>query len=89
MFFLDAVLQGHGNHEEDFFVNMIKLVLLALSSKSLPQDVADKATSSLQVFLHQISQKICQSDEFSPFNKQLMQSEIQVHTFVCIVCICV
>ena len=65
--------------DEDFFVNVIKLVLFGLSRKSFDQDIINKVIDSIKQFLFHISQQIFQNKEFSAFHKKHMQSEIQVY----------
>ena len=84
LWFLNVVLKDTREHDEDFFVDMIKLVLYTLSSKIFPQDVINKVIGSLEIFLDQITQQICQSKEFSTKNEVKMLFEIEVHTYIVI-----
>ena len=77
--FLNTVLRPPKERDEDFFVNVVKLVLYALSRKSFPQEIRNRVISNLENFLYHISHRIFQSKEFS-LNKKPMQHEIQVHT---------
>ena len=77
--FLNAVLKVSKERDEDFFVNVVTLVLHALSRKSFPQEIRNKVISDLENFLYNISHWIFQSKEFS-LNKKPMQHEIQVHS---------
>ena len=76
---LNAVLKVPKEHDEDFFVDVMKLVLYALSRKSFPQEIRNRVISNLENFLYHLSHRIFQSKEFSALNKKPMQHEIQVH----------
>ena len=78
--FLNTVLKVPKESDEDFFANVVKLVLYAWSRKSFPQEIRNKVISNLENFLYQISHRILQSKAFAVLNKKLMQQEIQVHT---------
>ena len=67
--------------DEAFYVNVIKLILYALSRKSFPQDVKSKVIENLESFLYHISHQLFHSKEFSR-NKKIIQQEIQVSTYV-------
>ena len=77
MFFINSVLRTK-ECDEDFFVNVIKLLLYALSRNSFAQDIRNKVASSLEKFLFEISHRIFRSREFAFLNKKPMQTEIQV-----------
>ena len=85
LYFLNTVLSKAKEYDEDFFVNVIKLVLCALSRKSFSQEIKNKVTSNLEEFLCQISHRIFRNKEFSALNRQPMQSEVQVQN----ACICI
>ena len=76
--FLNAVTKVPKEKDEDFFVNVIKLVLCAMSKKSIPQGIESKVISNLGMFLHHISHRIFQNKEFSVLNQKPMQNEIKV-----------
>ena len=76
--FLNAVSKVPNERDEDFFVNVIRLVLCGLSRQSFEQDIKSKVIVSLESFLYHISLRINVSKEFNAFNKKLMQSEIKV-----------
>jgi len=81
-YFLSVILKVHNEYDEDFLVNMIKLVLCTLSNKVFPRDVMNKIINSLENYLHQISCRICKNVVFSTYDKKSMHFEIQV-------CICI
>ena len=80
LFFLHSVSKKAKEISGDFFVNVIKLVLFALSRKSFTQDhIKNKVSSSLEDFLCQYCQQRFQSKKFSVLNVTPMRTEIQVH----------
>ena len=76
--FLSAISRSSKEHEADFFVDAIKLVLYALSRKQTPQEIKSKVIGELEEFLYHISHLLFKSKEFS-VNKSLMQQEVQVN----------
>lgn len=78
MWFLNVVLKKSKEWDEDFFVNMIKLVLCTLSRKQFPQNAINKAIACLEDFLSMISHQICKGRGLSLSNKPVMHLEIQV-----------
>ena len=80
MFFINSVLKSKNKDcDEDFFVNVIMLLLYALSRNSFAQDIRDRVASSLEHFLYEISRQIFKNKEFSVSNIKPMQEEIQVY----------
>ena len=78
--FLNAVSKVPKEKDEDFFVNVINLVLCAMSKKSIPQEIENNVIGSLEMFLHHISHRIFQNKQFSALNQKPMQDEIKVCT---------
>lgn len=63
---------------EDFLVNLIKLVLCILSKNGFSQDTINKVTNILEKFLSQMSIQICKTKKFPFSDKDLMQLELEV-----------
>ena len=79
MFFLHTISKAK-EIDDDFFVNVIKLVLCALSMKLFPEDdIKNKVSSGLENFVFQFSHQIFQSRQFSALNQNPMKKEIKVH----------
>ena len=78
--FLNAVSKVPKERDEDFFVNVIKLVLYAISRISCPQHIKNKVINDLEVFVHHMSHRIFQNKVFSALNQKPMRYEIQVCT---------
>ena len=77
--FLHAVSKKSKKIDEEFFVNVIKLVLSALSRKLFSQDqIKNQVSSSLEDYLYHFSHQMFQSKQFSVLNKRLMTPEIEV-----------
>ena len=70
-------------YDVDFFGNLIKLVLFVLAKyKTISQDITGKVSNILESFLNEISDRICKGKELCVSNKELMQLEIQVRTYL-------
>ena len=77
LFFIHSVLRTK-ECDELFFVNVIKLLLCALSRKPFAQDIQNKVSITLENFLYEISCRLFKSREFS-VNISHMQREIKVN----------
>ena len=64
-------------YDDNFFVDVIKLVLCVLSKSTFPQDISKKVINYLEKFLKRITNRICMSQKFS-VAKTMMESEIKV-----------
>ena len=84
LFFIRSVLRTK-ECDEVFFVNVIKLLLCALSRKPFAQDIQNKVSIILENFLQEISYRLSSSREFS-VNTWHMQKEIKVHNVCKYVC---